>query len=341
MLYSPGGQKLGTYQIGVGTSLASTLVSSDIYFGSRRVSTIDRLGSVGKFYPYGEGKGGTNPADTWSFATYWRDSATNLDYANQRYYSSSFGRFMTPDPYKATANGNDPTNPQSWNRYVYTRGDPVNRYDPHGLNDCPADDPCVDGGDDEEDDSDIAFQVQRPPRSGNGGPPLSDETMAKRWNLAVGRALRLLQSNKNCASLFGLTGANGNSSPDPTTVLTQIAGSVSFNPMMPEKSGGITYVWSATTQGVGSNSLPIGDNATMLVNAGVQILVNDAGGSFFNGTMNDQIATVLHELGHAYWDMYGAGTSQITPDGRSAPAGVNGFKASEANTALVKKDCNL
>jgi hypothetical protein len=30
-----------------------------------------------------------------------------------------------------------PNDPGSWNRYAYTRGDPVNRIDPNGLADCP------------------------------------------------------------------------------------------------------------------------------------------------------------------------------------------------------------
>jgi hypothetical protein len=39
---------------------------------------------------------------------------------------------MTPDPYQASGG---PSDPQSWNRYAYTRGDPVNRYDPWGTQD--------------------------------------------------------------------------------------------------------------------------------------------------------------------------------------------------------------
>lgn len=46
---------------------------------------------------------------------------------------------MTPDPYHAAGG---PSEPQSWNRYAYTRGDPTNRNDPSGL--CDSDDPsCV------------------------------------------------------------------------------------------------------------------------------------------------------------------------------------------------------
>jgi RHS repeat-associated protein len=79
--------------------------------------------------PWGEPKGTTNPQNTWSFATYWQDSNTGLDYANNRYYSNAYGRFMTPDP---STSSRGPSNPQNWNRYAYTAGDPVNRLDPTG-----------------------------------------------------------------------------------------------------------------------------------------------------------------------------------------------------------------
>jgi len=64
------------------------------------------------------------------FATYYRDGTTALDYANQRYYGRTIGRFLTADPYGGSAN---PANPQSWNRYAYVQGDPVNANDPSGL----------------------------------------------------------------------------------------------------------------------------------------------------------------------------------------------------------------
>jgi len=47
------------------------------------------------------------------------------------------GRFMTPDPYQASRAGGDLSNPQSWNRYAYVRGDPINYYDPRGLFEVP------------------------------------------------------------------------------------------------------------------------------------------------------------------------------------------------------------
>ena len=94
-----------------------------------------------RFYPYGDEITSTSN-DREKFATYTRDSYTGLDYADQRYYASTYGRFNTPDPYMASGG---PGDPGSWNRYSYTKGDPVNRVDPSGRDDCdPSDPTCSD-----------------------------------------------------------------------------------------------------------------------------------------------------------------------------------------------------
>jgi RHS repeat-associated protein len=156
-IYSPSGQKLAGYLLAPATVTSNgqttpymqvTLSSSDAYFGSRRLAIMDRLGSnvwnspssSGTFFPWGEARGTYNPQDAWNFATYWQDSASGLDYANNRYYANAYGRFTTPDPYQASGGPNDPG---SWNRYAYTRGDPVNRNDAQGLDDCET---CIGGG---------------------------------------------------------------------------------------------------------------------------------------------------------------------------------------------------
>jgi RHS repeat-associated protein len=102
------------------------------YFGGRMLGDEDRLGSRGgKYFPYGDDRSSPPPAnDQVKFATYTRDSATGLDYADQRYYASTYGRFMSPDPYMGSAR---PAGPQSWNRYAYVLGDPVNGNDADGL----------------------------------------------------------------------------------------------------------------------------------------------------------------------------------------------------------------
>jgi RHS repeat-associated protein len=103
------------------------------YFAGTRLNwKTDRLGSRdgNGFFPYGEERGTPTTNDTYKFATYWRDSTTGLDYADQRYYASQSGRFLTPDPLQT---GSRATNPSTWNRYACVEGDPANRHDPQGL----------------------------------------------------------------------------------------------------------------------------------------------------------------------------------------------------------------
>jgi RHS repeat-associated protein len=69
---------------------------------------------------------------------YFRDGTTALDYAQQRYYSSTLGRFLSADPYRNSAG---PADPGSWNRYAYTGNDPVNFNDSPGLFASPAGQP--------------------------------------------------------------------------------------------------------------------------------------------------------------------------------------------------------
>ena len=153
--YGVDGQKLGTYSLTLnGTQITATTTQTAVFFGSKRVAVNgvafgqDRLGSnaAGKFFPYGEDRGTPIANDQVKFATYTRDSATSLDYADQRYYSSQFGRFMTADQYVASAGANAP---QSWNRYTYVLGDPINFKDPTGRFECGDDEDFEDCGDDE------------------------------------------------------------------------------------------------------------------------------------------------------------------------------------------------
>jgi len=82
-----------------------------------------------RHFPYGE-ESTTTTQDRVKFASYYRDSGTALDYAQQRYYARTIGRFTSPDPYMASASLGSP---QSWNRYAYVGNDPVNANDPSGL----------------------------------------------------------------------------------------------------------------------------------------------------------------------------------------------------------------
>lgn len=59
-----------------------------------------------------------------------RDNETGLDFFEARYYSSTQGRFTSPDPLLASGK---PMLPQSWNRYVYCINSPLVLIDPSGL----------------------------------------------------------------------------------------------------------------------------------------------------------------------------------------------------------------
>ena len=60
-----------------------------------------------------------------------RDQESGLDYFGARYYGSSMGRFMSPDP--SQLHFADPTNPQSLNLYAYVVNNPLGYIDPDGL----------------------------------------------------------------------------------------------------------------------------------------------------------------------------------------------------------------
>jgi RHS repeat-associated protein len=72
------------------------------------------------------------------FALTERDAGTGLDHTWFRKHENKAGRWTSPDPYGGSMTVGDP---QSLNRYTYTKNDPVNRIDPSGL----VDNACVDG----------------------------------------------------------------------------------------------------------------------------------------------------------------------------------------------------
>jgi RHS repeat-associated protein len=142
--YGVKGERLGQYNVMVTynqgshtASLVASTTSTETYFGPRRLAPLDRLGSArivngfaASYYAFGEDKSTNQTGDAWRFGTYWRDSISGLDYADQRSYSSQFGRFMTPGPNGASAHT---SSPKSWNRYGYVLGDPINTADPSEM----------------------------------------------------------------------------------------------------------------------------------------------------------------------------------------------------------------
>jgi RHS repeat-associated protein len=170
--YGAAREKLGVYQLVQGTDNYGNAyayfapVRTSVWFGGKLVYengpvNLDRLGTnhaqSAQFLPFGDEITSTSN-DRTKFATYTRDSYTGLDYADQRFYASTYGRFMTPDPSAKSAKAGTPG---SWNRYSYAQGDPANRKDPRGLDDC-SDDPAACGSffaDPYGEDNGVAFDT--------------------------------------------------------------------------------------------------------------------------------------------------------------------------------------
>src|ERR1017187_3682198 len=160
--YGADGQKLATYTYNITNNgnpqIQFTQQRYNVYFLGKLILAegtsvaTDRLGSVRSGGPGGLGYQAQYPYgveytltanDREKYATYTRDSLTGLDYATNRYYSSQWGRFLSPDPYPKRVG----------NRYAYAHNDPVNNNDPTGLDPCDAktsddqgDGDCQNGG---------------------------------------------------------------------------------------------------------------------------------------------------------------------------------------------------
>jgi RHS repeat-associated protein len=77
--------------------------------------------------PFGEDFAESGTQQKQHLTSYERDAESGLDYAVNRYHNSSLGRFGSVDPVMGNT-----ADPQSLNRYAYTRNDPINLVDPDG-----------------------------------------------------------------------------------------------------------------------------------------------------------------------------------------------------------------
>jgi RHS repeat-associated protein len=124
-----GGNLLGTYDE------FGTHFYFDDPLGTRRAQTDSQgvLEQTCQSLPYGDGETCAPTPTEHLFTGKERDAESGLDYFGARYYGSSMGRFMSPDP--AGNSVADFSNPQSWNMYSYVLNNPLKYVDPTGL-DC-------------------------------------------------------------------------------------------------------------------------------------------------------------------------------------------------------------
>jgi RHS repeat-associated protein len=355
------GQKLATYNLsqyqpgGYYTlpQLVATQTGANYYFGGKLVKnstgyvTPDRLGSIGKYFPYGQERPSATTDGKEKFATYFRDAETGLDYAKNRYEQPGMGRFITADRYANSAGAGDPG---GWNRYAYTGGDPVNRTDPNGLAF------CIPGADCNDEETYCEVYAQMDPAAcdplydlvvGMPNPqtvlkvsPIQGLTYGQYVNFvqnltnAVTTALDALRSNGDCAALFGKTPGT----PDPYDVLFDInydKGYAQFitDNLQPYKDPADptrTLIDNAKTQPVASSAnygtLPDGTRVFQGTWNAATITINT------NPLASFDAVTILHELGHVYTDLFGASSTSILDD-NSSPG------QSKANSDLIRSTC--
>jgi RHS repeat-associated protein len=128
-----------------GGSMVAEYFAGTTYFihqdhlGSTRLVTGYPTASIAEcddYYPYGEANANVSTCltatdTTYKFTAHERDTETNLDHTWLRKYSSTLGRWMTPDPGGLAVA--DLSNPQSWNRYGYVLNNPGRFVDWFGL----------------------------------------------------------------------------------------------------------------------------------------------------------------------------------------------------------------
>ena len=119
---------LGNLMVGSFASGAWTYSVAD-HLGSPRAiwNSSGQLVETHKYWPYGEDTSGLPPTQRLAYCLMERDTEGSRFYDHARHHDYGLGRFLSPDSV-----GGHPANPQSWNRYAYTLGNPLKYVDPDG-----------------------------------------------------------------------------------------------------------------------------------------------------------------------------------------------------------------
>lgn len=117
-----------------GLRIANVSGSAVTYFhtdalGSTRLITDSSQNVLfsNSYQPFGQDNGTPGGSETYKFTGKPYSSATGLYYYYHRWYDSSIGRFISPDP-----RSGDLASPQTQNVYVYVVDNPVSYNDPRG-----------------------------------------------------------------------------------------------------------------------------------------------------------------------------------------------------------------
>jgi len=204
-VFNPAGQRVSTWNGGTGAQIqgqyywgakpgafckgGQTYFQHQDWEGTERLRTTYNGSTEGAFasLPFGDAlqltAGSDNDANRYGMLDH--DYESDTEHAQFRQYNSAQGHWLSPDPCSGSY---DPSNPQSFNRYVYVLDNPLSLTDPSGLE-------CVwdDGSHDSEDD----------PTTGS---PSSCKSLGGTW-IELGEDGGW--SGAANASLAGLTGVPG------------------------------------------------------------------------------------------------------------------------------------
>ncbi len=271
-------------------------------------------------YPYGEGK-------SQGYATYETDG-TGLDYAWNRYYHSTYGRFTSADPYVSPR---AMTNPQGWNRYPYVEGDPVNFVDPQGLFVCTAGDAengpfCPSSGairNDGGGDSSYAAEGKVP-----WARDRQEAMRAKKAALALAQsyladAASLAKKAITDPDCFGLFGSRADGTPAAQVLSGMLTGAA---------YGNIEFIYNpndifvATTRPAVSPRNLLGVTSTV-----TKINAREGNGYWNKGDSAENANTILHELGHVLRFLGFRGGDFVQSDGDR--------DVNLKNSALITEKC--
>jgi RHS repeat-associated protein len=117
---------------GVGAGEATHFEHQD-WLGTERMRTTYNGGVEGSYIslPFGDGYAASGAdTDANHYAQLDHDFESDTEYAQNRQYSNTQGRWLSPDPYRGSYQWR---NPQSFNRYAYVGNNPLAAADPSGL----------------------------------------------------------------------------------------------------------------------------------------------------------------------------------------------------------------
>jgi len=299
--YGIDGKVLGEYSVGWnGSAIVLNRTTESAYFAGKKVlpaTARDRLGSVrgslsAANRPYGENY---STGNTDGFGTYYHDASTQLDYADQRYYASGFGRFNTPDRYMASGG---PSDPGSWNRYAYVGNDPANYGDSRGLyrsaEDC-IENPDVCEAEDWDDGQDGQSPGPAPTKSGKKRKRRPIDTVTDQLVRGDLNARLSKFAGTNCDKVFSKVvpqySAGGLSGQVNSTEFYNVT-----NPQF----GTVTQDDVADNGNSNRLSATLGSVDAVTIAGGTTWASVLVGTSFLSGTAKFRQNVALHELLHAF-----------------------------------------